>query len=233
MAAFFDDLTGFYGDGSVNQKGQSLEAFLEAYDGRAYDSPSHTADLVIFSHHGPLDPTLSGLQLLLVKRGDHPCIGSYALPGGFANMHEDLEETARRELQEETGVTGLPLEPIGTFGDCHRDPRWRVITTAYVSLVDAADLSVRAGDDAADAIWCDVSLSCETTRETEEETEQINQLTITNERCQLDTCVTVAHTRKHTGLIREESYTVLDRGKTAFDHGAIIVQAMHLLADRL
>ena len=68
-----------------------------------------------------------------------------ALPGGFAEMRENLEDTARRELEEETGVKDLPLEQFAVYGDYDRDPRTRVITTAYLSLVNEQDITVRAG----------------------------------------------------------------------------------------
>ena len=66
-------------------------------------------------------------------------------------LKEDLYEGAARELQEETGVTGLPLQQLRTWGAYDRDPRWRVITTSFLALAEG-DLPVRAGDDAADAL---------------------------------------------------------------------------------
>ncbi len=140
MPAFIEDLSGFYGDGSKNKDGQTLEEFLEAYDASRYESPGCTTDTVIFSHPGKPDWLLQDFKVLLVKRKDHPWIGRWALPGGFANMRENLEDTAKREVEEETGITGLPLEQLATYGDYDRDPRSRVITTAYVTLVDAADV---------------------------------------------------------------------------------------------
>ena len=67
-------------------------------------------------------------------------------------MKENLADTARRELEEETGVQGLLLEQVATYGNYDRDPRSRVITTAYMALVDENEVKVRAGDDAADAL---------------------------------------------------------------------------------
>ena len=72
--------------------------------------------------------------MLLVKRGNHPSIGCWALPGGFVDLRENLEDTARRELQEETGVSGLPVEQFACYGDYQRDPRARIITSAYLSI---------------------------------------------------------------------------------------------------
>ena len=113
MTAFLMDLSKFYGTGERNQAGQTLEEFLEGYDPYKYQTPSCTADAVIFSCAEPLTKELRGLKLLLVKRSNHPSIGFWALPGGFVDMEENLEASAKRELLEETGIGGLPMEQIG------------------------------------------------------------------------------------------------------------------------
>ncbi|NIN36216.1 MAG: NUDIX domain-containing protein, partial [Gammaproteobacteria bacterium] len=74
------------------------------------------------------------LKVLLVKRSNKPYQGSWALPGGFVNIDEDLDTAASRELREETGVSGVYLEQLYTFGDPQRDPRERVISVAYYAL---------------------------------------------------------------------------------------------------
>ena len=158
MSLFLEDISKFQGTGEKNADGKTLKEFLEAYDPYRYQTPSCTTDAVIFAHAGKLDASLEGIRLLLVKRSNHPSIGYWALPGGFVNLKENLEDTARRELEEETGVAGLVMEQIATYGDYDRDPRTRVITTAYMALIDEKDVKVQAGDDAADAVWCDVSL---------------------------------------------------------------------------
>ena len=157
--AFLEDLKGFYGTGEKNRAGQSLEEFLDRYDPRKYDCPSCTTDIVAVQCDEPLRSWGQPLKLLLVKRGNHPSIGWYATPGGFVELKEDLYEGAARELQEETGVTGLPLQQLRTWGAYDRDPRWRVITTSFLALAEG-DLPVRAGDDAWTAaahlrgLWC-------------------------------------------------------------------------------
>ena len=135
MTAFLNDFSKFYGTGEKNEAGQNLEEFLELYDPRKYETPSNTTDAVIFAYEGESCDSIDGLKVLLVKRSNHPSIGYWALPGGFANMRENLDETARRELEEETGVKGLVMEQIATYGDYDRDPRTRVITTAYMAVV--------------------------------------------------------------------------------------------------
>ena len=98
MTAFLNDFSKFCGTGEKNEAGQNLEEFLELYDPRKYETPSNTTDAVIFAYEGESCDSIDGLKVLLVKRSNYPSIGYWALPGGFANMRENLDETARREL---------------------------------------------------------------------------------------------------------------------------------------
>ena len=116
-----------------------------------YPRPSVTADVIIFTLRQ------DDLQVLLVRRKLPPFQGMWAIPGGFVNIDEPLEEAALRELEEETGLRDVYLEQLYTFGDPGRDPRGRVITVAYLSLVPAATVRPRAGDDAAEARWWSVT----------------------------------------------------------------------------
>jgi 8-oxo-dGTP diphosphatase len=93
------------------------------------------------------------LVVLLIRRKRWPFEGMWAIPGGFVNPDESLEEAATRELQEETGVRDVYLEQLYTFGDPGRDPRTRVITVVYYALMRADQLNVQAADDAEDAGW--------------------------------------------------------------------------------
>ncbi|OOZ36875.1 NUDIX hydrolase [Solemya velesiana gill symbiont] len=112
-----------------------------------YPHPAVTTDVVVFTLRD------ERLQLLLVKRGGEPFKGSWALPGGFLDIDEDLESCAKRELQEETGVSGVYLEQLFTFGKPDRDPRERVISVAYYALIPSDRLELKASSDAADADW--------------------------------------------------------------------------------
>jgi 8-oxo-dGTP diphosphatase len=112
-----------------------------------YPRPAVTVDCVVFG----LDA--ERLQVLLIQRDLDPFAGSWALPGGFVQMDEDLETAARRELLEETGISDLFLEQLFTFGQLGRDPRHRTITVAYYALVKLSEHSVRAATDARDAAW--------------------------------------------------------------------------------
>ncbi|MBK9705621.1 MAG: NUDIX hydrolase [Acidobacteria bacterium] len=112
-----------------------------------YPRPSVTVDLVIFTI---VD---DDLKVLLIRRGNEPYQGLWALPGGFVGIGESLEEAAARELQEEVGVRNVYLEQLYTFGEPERDPRGRVISVSYFALVDAERQTIAAASDAADARW--------------------------------------------------------------------------------
>ena len=124
----------------------------QTYDVTRYDRPSVTTDVVIFSI---LDDML---QVLLIKRKAWPHEGMWAIPGGFVNMDESLDQAAYRELAEETEVSSsdVYLEQLYTFGDPGRDPRTRVITVAYFALVGADKINPQAASDAANVSWFSV-----------------------------------------------------------------------------
>lgn len=114
-----------------------------------YPRPALTVDCVVFGY----EPSQTQLQLLLIKRGNPPFVGRWALPGGFVNVGEDLEAAALRELEEETGAREVYLEQLYTFGAPDRDPREHVVSVAYFALVRPELLTIQAGDDAADSAW--------------------------------------------------------------------------------
>lgn len=113
-----------------------------------YPHPAVTTDVVVFTIRD------GRLSILLVKRGNPPFENSWALPGGFLDIDEDLDACAARELEEETGIGGLYLEQLYTFGGADRDPRERVISVTYYALVPLDALATpRAASDAAAVGW--------------------------------------------------------------------------------
>lgn len=113
-----------------------------------YPRPSVSVDCVIFG----LDDSHE-LKVLLIQRKNDPYKNSWALPGGFIEMEEDLQASALRELEEETGVKDVFIEQLYTFGHPKRDPRGRVISIAYYALVNLSEHPVKANDDAKDVNW--------------------------------------------------------------------------------
>ena len=116
----------------------------------SHPRPAVSADCVVFG----LDD--DDLKVLLIQRDNPPFEGCWALPGGFAQVGEAIEETARRELAEETGLERVFLEQLYTFGDPHRDPREHVITVAYFALVNLSAHTVRPATDARNAAWFEI-----------------------------------------------------------------------------
>ena len=113
-----------------------------------YPRPAVTVDAVVFG----LD-SRSVLHVLLIRRGSKPHLGSWAVPGGFVELDEDLEVAARRELLEESGVHVTYLEQLYTFGKPGRDPRGHVISVAWYALVRTIDHTPVADTDATEVQW--------------------------------------------------------------------------------
>ncbi len=131
-----------------------------------YPHPAVTADCVVFGLDEACPPTVPDpgsrrgsdtdareLTVLLIQRDLDPYAGAWALPGGFIRLDEDLDAAARRELEEETGVRDLYLEQLAAFGAPDRDPRERVITIAYLAIVNLFEHPVAAATDARNAGW--------------------------------------------------------------------------------
>jgi 8-oxo-dGTP diphosphatase len=116
-----------------------------------YPRAALTVDCVVFG----LDE--SELKVLLIQRALEPFKGRWALPGGFVRVDETVDDAARRELVEETGLKNVFLEQLYTFGAINRDPRERVVSVAHFALVKLSDHRARAATDAANAEWFPVS----------------------------------------------------------------------------
>lgn len=141
----------------LDQQGLTQAQVVEQTKKKNYPKPSVTADMLVF---------LEG-KLLLIRRGRHPYAGMWATPGGFVDPNERVEEAARRELLEETGLTGVTPTLLGVYSKPGRDPRGWNISCAYTCQAPAGSIP-QAGDDAARAGWFTVkkrpsgyTLSCE------------------------------------------------------------------------
>lgn len=112
--------------------------------------PMFAADIAVF------DFVAGKAKLLFIERKNEPFKGKWALPGGFVDIDEEAEDAAARELEEETGLTGVWLEQMHTFSKVGRDPRGRVVTALFMGVLAGGQNKLKAGDDAAKARWFDI-----------------------------------------------------------------------------
>ncbi len=218
---YLTDWSDFNGTGARNETGQTLEEFLRAYNPKKYDCPSNTVDVLVFSSSEPYRTWGQPLKLLMVRRKNHPNIGYWALPGGFVELRENLEDAAVRELQEETGVTGVPLMQLSTWGQWDRDPRWRVISTTYLALLEG-NVPVKAGDDAADAAFMDVDV---------EEEEAEVRLTLTAVEKGIVLRARLRHRIERNGIVTAHRFEILSSEGIAGDHSCLIADALWRLRE--
>ena len=112
-----------------------------------YPRPMVTVDATVFRRNA------NNLEVLLIRRGRYPFAGMWALPGGFIEIDETLEDAIVRELEEETGLKGIKLEQLHAFSDINRDPRGRTISVTFYGMAENIDSKVKGGDDAEEAQW--------------------------------------------------------------------------------
>lgn len=223
-----------------NKEGLTEKQFLSSYDAGKYERPSVTVDMLIFTvtdrekeNYRKLPE--KALRLLMIKRGEHPYIGRWALPGGFVKMDESLDEAAVRELKEETNIDEIYMEQLYTWGDVSRDPRTRVISTSYMSLIDSSTLDIKASDDADDAKWftviCKLSEEQKTVTEKGYILERLYKLELKNEEDNLSAIIRVVKTveGRATKIARE----VIESKGIAFDHAKIIEYAIERLKNKI
>lgn len=194
--------------------GKEEAEFLQNYDPTKYQNPAVAADTALFAADGDT------LRLLLIRRGGYPYKGCWALPGGFVDIGEDIIDSAKRELEEETGIQDIYLEQAFVWGRPNRDPRQRVITVSYIALADFSQLSVKAGDDADDAGW----FTIENYRSYQED--GIAHITYTLRGKQTLT----PHVTYPTGRIQEIAR--MQSGGLAFDHAESVTYSFELFKQR-
>lgn len=223
-----------------NKHGVTEEEFLAAYDAGKYDRPSLTVDMLVFTvtqekkkNYRKLPEKT--LRLLLIKRGDHPYLGQWSLPGGFVHMNESLDKAALRELKEETNIENIYMEQLYTWGAVDRDPRSRIISTSYMSLVDSAALNIKASDDADDAAWFTVSYKLSEERRTMTKhgyiLERIFKLNLSNDEENLSAMIKITKTVE--GKIAKLEREITAQQGIAFDHAKIIHYGVERLRSKL
>lgn len=217
-------------DGSElkDKNGLTEKEFLASYTPKAYPRPSVAADMVVFTVTDEEKDNYrklprKELRVLLIQRGGHPYLNCWALPGGFVRPEETTEQTACRELREETGVDKVYLEQLYTFSQPGRDPRTWVMSCAYMALIDSGKVCVQAGDDAAGAAWFEVSLRMREERDGKE----VWELKLSKGEQQMEAL-----------LEKEKEGTfaggrILENNGLAFDHAQIIAYGLERLRGKL
>ncbi len=216
-----------------DRNGLTEQEFLRQYRPSDYERPSVAVDMAIFTARACKEDNYrklpqKKLQILLIQRGGHPYLGTWALPGGFVNPDENTEQAAKRELLEETGVENIYLEQLYTFSDPGRDPRMWVMSCSYMALIDSERVQVTAGDDAKRAEWFDVSLRTEQaqTKELPDGFVSVTDyiLELQNEKERLGAVIRLTKTRSGAGL--DSHYEIVSCEGLAFDHAKIIAFAV-------
>ena len=217
--------------------------YLEQYDIGRYERPSVATDMAIFSVMESAEAEnfrklpKKSLKLLLVCREAYPYKGSWALPGGFCRPGEDVTETARRELFEETSLQNAYLSLFGSFGEADRDPRGWVISNAFLALIDAEKYQLSAGTDAKEAAWFTVEVvSAEVKKEVKENFARIEtEYSLSFRQEENGTLLTakVMECKTFCDYHESVSYTMTESNGLAFDHGKIILRAWMYLRETL
>lgn len=195
--------------------------FLAGYSPEDYDRPSLAADIAAFSLQTEQvakyrnDPEQK-LCILLIRRGQHPYKDMWALPGGFLQKSETLEDCAFRELKEETNLEPENMLWVNSYSNPGRDPRGWIISHAYACISTETQAALAASADASDAKWFQVHLS---------KTEG-NSCLLTLSHGDISLNARLREVESRMGRIR---FQVLESQGLAFDHAAIIGEAMELL----
>lgn len=222
------------------EQGLTEKEFLQQYDDSKYEKPSVTVDMLIFTVMDEEEENYrklpeKKLKLLLIKRGNHPFMGKWALPGGFAGLSESLDDSALRELREETNIENVYMEQLYTWGEVKRDPRTRIISCSYMALVDNHSLNVKAGDDAQDAKWFTVNYNILESKVTQKDKgftyERLVEIILENTQDRLSAKIKVINQNdgKTTKYLRE----IVNSEGIAFDHGKIIEYAVERLRNKI
>lgn len=203
----------------IDSKGITEEEFLKSYDPGEFDRLSLSVDVVVFSidsekqidNYRKLDE--EKLTILLVKRNEHPFMKKWSLPGGFVGMNETLEDTAKRILSNKLRMKDLYLEQLYTFGSLNRDPRMRIISCSYLSLIDRSKYKIETSDSISEYSWFEIELL---------EEEKVLKLSNENEAIEIP----IVKTLEQNGKIKNVKYSILEDRILAFDHGSIILEGL-------
>lgn len=202
---------------------KSEEEFLKHYDSSKFEKLSMTTDIIIFSVSDSVTDNYRKLNekhfsVLLVKRTDYPFKDKWCLPGGFVGIDETLDDAAKRILASETNLHNIYIEQLYTFGSVNRDPRMRIVSTAYMALIDKNMLNEKIPQNAS---WFNMKIL---------EDEKSIHITFDNEIEEFS--VVIKKTLKDLTTDRY-SYDVVKNNNLAFDHAIVIASGISRLKNKL
>ncbi|AJS59762.1 NUDIX domain-containing protein [Paenibacillus sp. IHBB 10380] len=224
----------------LDRDGLTEREFFEQYRAGDYERPSVAADVVIFTVTDTEADSYrklpeKELRILLIRRGGHPFLGNWALPGGFVRPNEATEQAAVRELREETGVDDVYLEQLYTFSDVGRDPRTWVMSCSYMALINSDQVQLKAGDDAVGVAWFKVTYRLLRERKELIENGYVKtmeyELKLSSEEEELTAVVDRTMTSKPTSM--STAYSIVSNDGLAFDHAKIIACAIERLRGKV
>ena len=201
------------------------EEFLKDYDPKAFDQLSMTSDILLISvsdqeQTNYRKTSKKMMSILLVKRDDYPYKDKWCLPGGFLNPKtETLEECAKRVLKTETNLSNIYLEQLYTYDAIDRDPRTRVVSTAYIALIDKNKLTEMIN---LNASWFDIVLL--------EEKNNIVDITLDNGKDTIHLSIKKELREKTTDRYR---FIAVKNDALAFDHALVILAGIERVRNKI
>lgn len=212
------------------------QEYLQQYNIENYDRPSIATDIAVFSvmqEEAENNRKLpeEKLKILLIRRASHPCMNMWALPGGFCRKNEAIEDTARRELKEETGVNDAHLSVVGIEGEVDRDKRGWIISHAFMALIDGRKYEVRGGTDAWEAKWFDFNIEKkELKKDIGKDSAHIENEYVIDLTCDKEHIwARIVEVKEFSGFHERVTYKIQENDGIAFDHSRIILKAMLIL----
>ena len=203
---------------------KSEEEFLKNYNPNDYERLSLTTDILVLSvssndnaNYRKTDD--KKMSVLLVKRDTYPFKDKWCLPGGFVGYNEELDDAPKRILKQETNLDNIYLEQLYTYGGVKRDPRMRVISTSYMSLIDKNRLLEHINDKAS---WFDIVLH--------EEKNDVVTIVLDNN---IETISFKIKKELREKTTDRYSFHILENKNIAFDHPLLILAGLERLKNKL
>lgn len=215
--------------------------FLDQYDPNEYERPSVTNDVIIFTTSDLKEDNSrkvprKGMQVLLIKRNEFPEKYKWAIPGGFVNLNESLEEGAIRKLKEETGIDNVYIEQLYSFGDINRDPRTRVISIGNMALIAKENINFNKNIKPKETKWFWIDKKLVDSESYEGRIVNKYNLSLKSEDEEIEIKYEILESTEKSILRKQEkTYTLLESGndKLAFDHYKIIDYALDRIRNKI